>query len=74
MVYNIAIDLNFPVLVVAFLCFEKPIVIKITATIFMNGCSIAYNLKFESFIISPIDIVKTFTFGETKYKINPTNN
>ena len=53
--YIMAIDLNFALLVVAFLCLEKPTVINITAIILINGCSKAYNLNVLSFIATEKD-------------------
>ncbi len=65
-----AIDLNLASLVVAFLCFDQPMVIRVMAIIFVNGCSKEVNLKAASFICPKTAEPK----GDTKYKIKPTNN
>ena len=62
--------LHFASLVVAFLCFNQPIVIKAMAIIFINGCSNHVNLTSDS-AICPIEAEPR---GDTKYKIKPTNN
>ena len=56
--------------VVAFLCFDQPIVIKTIAKIFIIGCSNHVNLTSDS-AIWPIEAEPS---GETKYKIKPTTN
>ena len=63
-------QLNFALAVVAFLCFDQPIVIKTIAKIFIIGCSNHVNLTSDS-AIWPIEAEPS---GETKYKIKPTPN
>ena len=68
--------LNLDSLVVNFLCFDQPIVIKVIAIILINGCSTAVNRKAEFFITTPTpELLKAEKpNGETKYNIKPINN
>ena len=62
--------LNFDSDVVNFLCFTHPMVIKVIAIILISGCSNEVNRK----ALSDICPREAKPRGETKYRINPTNN
>lgn len=62
--------LNLDSLESAFLCLDHPIVINTIAIMFINGCSNEVNRNEASFICPS----EANPFGDTKYKIRPTNN
>jgi hypothetical protein len=62
--------LNFDSDVVNFLCFDQPIVIRVIAIMFINGCSIEVNLS----ALSDICPREEKPRGETKYNIKPISN